>query len=75
MSYIVVLQTKYLDRRPWLAGPVAKSVVARDIDDARTKAATLAVRESRPYVTEVQVVAVFDALTGAIGPTVDKEFD
>lgn len=72
MPYIVVLRHT---NGTLSTDPYAVAIQARDLDRAMAKATEMAKEACRDSVVRCEVVAVFDALAGAIGPTVDKEFD
>lgn len=72
MPYIAVLQ---FTNGAISTDPFAVVITARDLDKAVEKATVVAEDRTKNRVVTCRVVAVFDALAGAIGPTVDKEFD
>lgn len=74
MPYIVVLQRDY-GRYEGLGSAYAKALTAKDLDCAIKRAEELAKREPRDGATFVNVIAVFDALAGAIGEEVEKDYD
>lgn len=74
MPYIVVL-TWYYGPYDGYSTPFAVAIQARDLDKAREKAQGLADNRTRERGTACEVLAVFDALAGAIGPDVQKEYD
>ena len=74
MPYIAVLV--HTDGSGFDRGlPYAVAIQARDLDAAIAKAGAEAQKRTEVPWTYCKVVAVFDALAGAIGPDVDKEFD
>ena len=72
MPYIAILQ---FTNGTISTDPLAVTFEARNLDKAIEKATGMAENRTRDHVVTCRVVAVFDALAGAIGPTVDKEFD
>lgn len=72
MPYIVVLQ---YTNGTLSSDPFAVAIQARDLDKAIEKARVMAENRTKNIAITCRVVAVFDSLTGAIGPTVEKEFD